>query len=112
MNDGDSDALEFDKDVIEFEEYFGGKIYLIENYNELEAISTTEESESDPTLWATILEKADAFDDCSYICDGKYAILYNATTDSGGSTYLVPRKIADLCGNIKESVEKTRIAWG
>lgn len=112
ISNDDSDVKVSNEEDIKFDNYFGGRVYLLENYDELEGILTTEESEDDPTQWASILEKPDAFDDCRYIAENKYVLIYNATTDSGGSTYIIPREIADLCPNIEESIKQTRIAWG
>jgi hypothetical protein len=97
---------------INFEEYWGGPVVLIENSHELQIISTAQTSETHPGEWASILETADSFDECRYIADGKYVVIFNATTDAGGTSYYIPRHIADTCPNLAKSIELTEVAWG
>lgn len=106
-------TTEYDRDIlnIDFEYYFGGNVNLIETYEELGQISTTKVSVGDRNAWATILETADAFDDCRYIGDGSFVVIFMATTDSGGDTYYIPREIADKCHNVALSVKMTDYAW-
>lgn len=88
-----------------FMEYYGGKVYVIESPDELAYIQTSRESEKDKNEWANILETHDAFDDCRYIDDGKWVVIYLTTTNAGGHTYFIPRDIADKEPNVSKSIE-------
>ena len=99
-------------DPEDFESYFGGFMYLIEDYDELDLIKTSRLRSPDDDEWLSILEEPDSFDDCRWIADGRYVVIFMATNNAGGNTYFVPKEIADKCPNVTKSIELTHEAWG
>lgn len=89
--------------------YFGGNVFLCETLEDLNEIKTTEESEKDPSKWASILEKADGFDDCRDI--GNHIVFFMACNDSGGNTYFVPKRFIKDCPNIEQCIKLTDEMW-
>jgi hypothetical protein len=96
---------------VNFEEWWGGNIYLLESEEELDNISTTITTDDD-SRWKTIRETADSFDDCRLLRSGNYVVIFTATTDAGGPTYFIPKVIVDKCPHVMESVKLSKEAWG
>ena len=93
-----------------FEHQLGGKIYIIETYDDLKLIPTTvyeEDSEVELGGWKSIVESASQYDICEYTPDGTYVLIWLATNDSGGPSYFIPRAISDMCSNIELSMKWT-----
>ena len=100
-----------------FVDDMGGAIYLIESYDDLKKVYTSNESElpeeeQDPFCggWASILEAPDVFDDCKTILDGDYTLMLLCTNNNGGNMFIVPKEYN--IPNIKKSIEMTALAWG
>jgi len=95
----------------DFEYWFGGPVFIVEDMCDLNQITTMIDDGSG-RRWTSILENSDSFDVCEYVMDGRYVQIVNITTDAGGNTYMVPRNIADQVPYIAESIEKTELLWG
>jgi hypothetical protein len=93
-----------------FVEYYGGDVFLIDKPEDLSQIHTTKQSETRENEWANIAEVADAFDECKAIPN--FVVVSNATTDSGGPIYFIPKSIASRFPTVEESMRLTEEAWG
>jgi hypothetical protein len=85
-----------------FEEFLGGKFCIIENYEDLKNIPTLE-GNYDYTRNLNITETSSVFDICEWNENKNIVILFNATNNSGGNTYLVPKEF--VIDNIINSME-------
>ena len=105
MNDQLGPDLEAGEDE-DFVTYFGGNLYLIEEYADLTEIYLP----WDPNIVkdATILDGAAEFDIAEWVCDNTYAQMMLITNNGGGNTYFVPRIIARTVPNIIESMKLTK----
>jgi hypothetical protein len=106
----DESDCEFDYDT-PFIEYMGGDIVLIETKEEAENICTVVIDPKDESRYLTLGEEAAVFDAAEYILDGDYAQLFLCTNNEGGSTYIIPRKVADQVANIEVTMKLTAEAW-
>jgi hypothetical protein len=98
--------LEGEYDDKEFDFVLGGKVYLVEEVEDLSLVDTCLQSE-DASRWLNLSETAGGFDDARYTEDGTFAVFFMATNNAGGPVYYVPREVADRCPNVEESIRLT-----
>lgn len=98
-------------DKLDFLDYFGGRVKEVEAQEDLADIWTTREAPGGGR-WLSIAEEADAFDDCRWLEGGDFAVVFNATTDSGGTTYYIPKDIVYANPTVSRSIALTKEAWG
>jgi hypothetical protein len=101
------DSLNFDPEAVDFESFFGGVVYLVEEPDDLEDIDTTLEGEDG---WLSLAETADAFEQCEYLEGDEFLIVYNTITDSGGNSYIIPKEIAEITSTVLDSISQSNAA--
>lgn len=85
-----------------YSDYFGGSFYLIETDEDLTHIKNTK--------FKSILEEADAFDQCEFINE-QYVLILLCVNNAGGPTYFVHKKFVDKYLTIKDSISLTAKVW-
>jgi len=108
MFDGVDDDSEFAMGKNFFVD-LGGPILLTETEEDLRQIITAKSSDS---KFLSIVDTEDIFDICEYFDNGKYVYILLCTNNGGGTTYLVPRELADRYPTIERSIMLTNVAWG
>jgi hypothetical protein len=88
--------IEFDYDYL-----LGAAPQLIENYNDLKEIKIVDYSIEN---FKDITETAGIFEIAEQLYGGKYTLLYNTTSNSGGVAYYIPSKYYMSCNNIIKSI--------
>lgn len=98
-------ALELDEppDSISFDVELGGRLFVVEDEEDLEQIETFVE---DPETkgWKNITQVGDAFDDAYLTMDDSHVVIYKVTNNAGGPTFFIPKEVADKCANIEKSI--------
>jgi len=92
-------AGEFD-----FEEYFGGCVFLVEELSDLKEI-LTHVVNIESNEWDNLLNTHSSFDIAEYVCNGNYAFIFDITNNSGGPSYYIPRAIADQCDHVAMAID-------
>ena len=84
----------------------GGPILLAETVEDLQVIQTNHYNH-DASRYYSIAERACQFDICEYLDDEKYVYVLMCTHNGGGTTYLIPKELADKFETIRESIKLT-----
>ncbi len=89
-----------------FLNYLGGSIYLLESLDEIGKIDTSIPHPVEDR-WFTLSEVSDSFDICEWILDHQYVQVVMITSNTGGSTYIIPRNLAIQHRFLLDSLDKT-----
>lgn len=92
---------------IDFVDTLGGKVYFIENVEDLKEIyAPILETKPDGTSY-NIIERPAMFDTAGYLPGKQYAVLFCAVNNSGGDTYYIPRKVFSVVSCVAECIKLT-----
>jgi len=93
--------VEFDWDYL-----LGGAPCLVESYNDLKCIKVVNFAVE---KMKDITETAGVFEVAEQLYGGRYTLLYNTTSNSGGTAYYIPSKFNMSCINILKSVALSNV---
>jgi hypothetical protein len=101
----------------DFEAWFGGAFHIAETVDDLKQIDTLVERQelpedkrlpgADPGGWASVYETHSGMDMANYLPGREWAVLWMATSDTGGPSYFIPKSIVDQAPD--NNVEKCMI---
>jgi len=99
----------FDLPTVDFMEWYGGDVHLIEKPEDLKEIKLYGElSDKDENEWASLDERPGVFDICNWISSNDYVEIYMTTSDAGGPVFFIPKEIAEEQPNVLESINLSR----
>jgi hypothetical protein len=84
--------------IVNFEEFLGGKIYLVEELSDLKEVQSYDHH------YCSVLEAAGSFDVAHYLPSQEFVFMSYITNDAGGNGYFIPSDIVSCVPNIESSI--------
>jgi hypothetical protein len=91
-----------------FMETLGGDVFVVETTDDLKDVYIGYDDKDQPL---DIRNTADVVDSAFYFPSKNWILIFVATNNAGGSSYIIPKDIADLYVTIETCIEKTNQYW-